>query len=853
MLIHCSNKAYGENISSAIQEAIDKKYKKISLQQFYSSEASTPEARNEEEKQFKEKAGENRTITVSSVFGRGTDIKPTHEKGLYVIDTFVDTQPYSAEDLERAKRQKIGRGARGEQEGVTRLIVRRSEFLDVYNIKDMRNIPSTTEGLDKAISELNNKRNQIRTQERESRESFDDIKQEIYEKFFKFIEVINASYASETAKQAIRTQLFSHWNLFLRSIDDEWENVQHEIALKGNYSKQIEKIAELVCTKWTELIKDQGSLVKEIGSWQKFQKITSLSLPQDLNIEAKNLNNKIFSRHKALFPYYVKRQERYGTLDNTLTADKVYCDLNSSSDALEKTVQEKRKTTTQSYINTKHNWLNHPTQKYLLGKKFELANKPAEVKKIMDALLYLRYKAYRENNGIGYAKLSNECRRFTEQIIWSGESTYKEDIAKAYNDHFTILTKARGSHEARKQNYLGIIMAESSSLLPDETNNLKTNKFDDWRGNMLSQAKTWLSQYQDKWMTRSWVSNDRKVVANALYQALDKAEDPKVILQAIATARKTLLRDDKEYNRSLDSSINGRLYQYLNELENKVQAAMTPQQLDENVDIMFKNMSVVLASFDARYPETGLGTYIENINGLTSYNEKYQCLITCFKNISTLMDKGRIHSKEWQLLRTHSQYLQGRMDNYLLQCKESRSVKEQPSVRVYHALSGVAHVFFQHIMHLRHDVKLSIPWTKFTYKGEKFTYKGENVNFKREDTIITNNAFFLKVNQEATYVKLLSSLEACIIEKLPEKREVKFTEIALGKSSHYISHEKNRPTGFKLKVSMTINEVEVAIELDLNMHTGSLHTEMKLLQILDEQVDLNQNKKPGSGLDFCPF
>ena len=43
-------------------------------------------------------------ITISSVFDRGTDIIHGDDSHLYVMQTYVDTQPYSNEDLERSKK-----------------------------------------------------------------------------------------------------------------------------------------------------------------------------------------------------------------------------------------------------------------------------------------------------------------------------------------------------------------------------------------------------------------------------------------------------------------------------------------------------------------------------------------------------------------------------------------------------------------------------------------------------------------------------------------------------------------------------------------------------------------------------
>src|SRR5690606_41731032 len=62
----------------------------------------------------------------------------------------------------RSKQQKIGRSGRAGQHGFTRLIVRRSEFSDIYTPEQMRKIPETIEGLDQAIYELNRVRNEKR-------------------------------------------------------------------------------------------------------------------------------------------------------------------------------------------------------------------------------------------------------------------------------------------------------------------------------------------------------------------------------------------------------------------------------------------------------------------------------------------------------------------------------------------------------------------------------------------------------------------------------------------------------------------------------------------------------------------
>ena len=762
---------------------------------------------------------------------------------MYTIDTFVDTDPYSSEDLERSKRQKIGRSGRAGQEGFTRLIVRRSEFSDIYTPAQMRKIPETIEGLDQAIAELNRVRNEKRVVEREMRESFDDVKDIIYQEFFKFIQVINSA-SDDIPKKAIRDKLTKQWNLILSRIDDRWEELQHDPDLKGDRVKQLEVIAKFACEQWNELAKDKGSLRADINSWAEYNKLTTLKLPEIKPLDSMDLVETIRSRKEHLQRFYVKRSQQYGKVDPTVSDAAVYSDFmaNSKFRTTQDVANNARTEATHAYILNKAIWLSSEAHQELLRGKFNIAqNKTSadNVKAIMGALLYLRYKAYRDGNPVAYARLSNECRTFEQQMIWSKDDKLAIAVAQAQQEHFNALTHHLGNHESQKMKYLSILMAEGRKLMPEKTSEWKKDGFATWwkgsdpksgirQPGIKTQAEEWLNAYKDKWWTRGFVSSDRKRVVTDLLAKLKDDQSPQDILSAIAEARMELLDKDITKSRTLKSSVQGRLYQFLNELELKVQAAMSPGELDDHTKDALNNVK----NFLQKAVSLGVKTKeMQEIIGVLEHTtkspqEKYKALSVFFNNISSMEKPKGIKVDNWEAFQAYCEQTKLQMVRYFSQCDKNSSFNEQRSIQVYQAASEAAAAHFQRMMDWDVSTKLNLP------ANGKFNYRDRSVTFVNSDSSLLNKGInsplFLKVNQADTYRELLFSLEKSIVENSPGDTQVKFQTITLGKSDRY------EDEGFKLSIEMIIDGVPAQIDYEINMNTGEMYSNDQALQELNK-------------------
>lgn len=837
ILIHCADKEHGEKIYEALQKAINKNPQKYqpkyqALQQFYSSEKATPEIRNQEEQTIKGKAGENGVITISTVFGRGTDIKPKHANGLYTIDTFVDTSPYSSEDLERSKRQKIGRSGRAGQTGSTRLIIRRSEFSDIYTPKQMRKIPETIEGIDQAISELNQVRNEKRMVERQFRESFDDVKDIIYKEFFKYIQAINST-DKEVPKNEIRDKLTKQWNLILSCIDERWAELQHDPNLQGNMVRQVEEIAEFACKQWNELATENGALQTDLKAWAEYKNL-AIELPEIKSLESSKLIETISAKKPHLEQFYVKKSQQYNKTDPSVSEAAVYSDFMSSSPCsimANKVVHEKIQAT-KADISSAAEILTTQANQKTLKNKFTIikANFTDEnVQQIIGALLYLRYKAYRDGNPVAYASLSDKCLGFEKKILWSKDAGWINAITQAQQKHFNALTHHHGEHENQKGKYLSVIMSEGRKLFPEQTTQWKKADFNAWwepkdaAPSIKAQAVNWLTNYKDKWWTRGYVSSDRKAVATTLLENLQKENQrPEQILEHIAEARQQLLKDDATHSRSLKSSIQGRLYQYLNELELKIQAAMTPAELDANTNKTFDNVKLILKQ------AVILGIKSKELMGIVDILDKkipsqdqYRALSILFNNVSFMIKPKEIKNDNWDAFKSYCQQTKLQLVHYFDQCDENSSFNEKRSIQVYQAVSEAAAAHFQRVMNGNALPKLNLP------ANNEFTYQDKSINFEISDTTLVQSTLFLKVNQADTYTELLHSLERTIVEHSPNSTQVQFEKITLDKSDHYPQE------GFKLSVDMIIDGVTARMDYHINSNTGEMYCNDQFLQTLN--------------------
>ena len=865
MLILCADKSQGEQINQALQRALDANPGKFAgkyeaIQQYYSSEQSTPDARNKEERDYKERAGLAGMITISTVFDRGTDIKTDHSRGLYTIQTYVDTEPYSAEDLERSKRQKIGRSGRAGQIGFTRLIAKRSEFTGVYQPKQLRNIPQSVEGLDKAIRDLNTWRNKTRANERAVRESFDDVKDIIFQQFSDFINVVNET-DEKIPKQLICDKLLTQWNLALKRIDDRWEQLQHDVQFDAD--KKLTVFTEFACDEWNDLAK-KGGVLEDVLILSSVKTM----LPEQRHLVAEEVVGAIRKKHPALPKHYIKEMQLHEPCEPTISADTVYCDLMATdSDALRIALQHQLKKARSNAVSEYFDEIvnKYTTQAYnkKLQGKFNLSDAlPAHerVKQALGALYYLRYKAMRDGNLLAYASLSQECKAFVDKMQWAQNSLYTEEISQeqqalingiidAQQAHFSALTNHRGSHEARKGDYLRLIMAEWQQSLPAATAEWKQASFTKWwKGReglpgQKEQVANWLTNYRDKWWSRGWVSSDRKqIVTDLLSQLANPDMSPSDILAMISAARKQILADDVKYKRRVSAGVSGRLFQFLNEIETRVLAASDAVTLDNNVKHEFADIKTMLSQFASRLKlPDDVAAAIESIDidGLIvdeaiqvdQVARQYKQISALFNYIPTLVDpEARFEDKDMDNCVRYCQEKQTQLVSYFSQCDQLKVINEPRSVQVYRAASEAGACFINQVVWRDASVALNLP--------DEFNYQDALIKFKVPDpSAVKDNPFFKQINNEKSYVELLSAIEKTMVEHATDSPLIKFTQLTLLKNNCF------GEDGFKLKVTLLLDGVETAVNYHFNLNTGAVYCDNQTLSHLDEPLksepDLN--------------
>lgn len=868
VLIHCADEIQGRKICHELDKAIranpkpyQGKFKGIDegIQQYYSSEKLTAQLRNKEENEYKTKAGEHGMITISTVFDRGTDIKPTHERGLYTVQTSVDTEPYSVEDLERSKRQKIGRAGRAGQIGFTRLIVCRSQFADCYDVKQLRNIPQTVEAVDDAIRALNTVRNKPRVTDRMLRESFDDVKEIVFQQFNQFIQLVNKNTKdAPDAGQAIRTQLLQHWNLLLGCIDDHWEQLQHD---GGSHNENLNAIAEFACREWNELAKAGGILKTELTNWAKRHELT-ISLPPMQELTPEKVIKQVTARYPMLQRHYIKDTQLRSRVDPTASADAAYCnciamDTKDRRDRLQATVDAAKTKVMGELLQRHSEYLSTQARRSQLHGKFNLQNahdNPGKVEQIMGALLYLRYKAFRDGNSLAHAALGKNCREFVKKITWSGDTDLIKALTKAQQAHFVALTNHQGKFEEQKSRYLNLMMSEWRKDLPQQTDEWKrdANTFATWwngpKGHvrsdeaMKTQAVKWLTNYQGKW----WgVSRDRKNVANKLLQKLEQDNaSPEHILVYISLARNQLLADDAKHKRSVADGTQGRLYQFLNDLETRLLAASPAATLDDDVKRKFSDIQIVLERFrnlpqfkDLNSALTKVISAIQVHNA--SVQDQYRVISAFFRNMELMAyNDKRFEQGDGCSLLTYCQQQQVQLVSYFAQCDKYSAINQKGSAPVYRAASAAVFNVIQNVLITEpQSKKLELP-------ADKMAYRDYQVNFENQSPIIDNKKYslFRKFNTTERYKELLFAIEKSIVERSPGDTRVKFVSITLDNSTHF-----QPDPAFSLNVAMTINGQYTSVKYDINLKTGVIYCDNASLTNLDN----SHEKEPHLG-DVSP-
>lgn len=806
VLILCKSKKEGEAIGRALREVLGKppyKDKHAAIEEYYSSDKTTDELRNAQETAVKEKAGQDGVITISTVLGRGTDIEPTHPKGLYTVVTSVDTAPYSAEDLLRARRQRIGRSGRAGNLGYTRLIVKRGEF-SMYSPRQLRRLAATAQDLDRATHDLNQLRSRQRAAQRQTRESFDDVKDIIFKQFRIFLETVNQSEAT-VPKVDMRQELARSWSTFLREMDENWETIQGRSA-----QEPIQAMAEFAATKWGE---QKGILLKLIEPWCTRY---AVSVPDPASLSAKDILGIVQTKHPSLFKHYVKSTQLERI--RPISAAAAYCDVWGPEAAAVMDVKKVAVEACQFDLDKIATVLNSPAYRKKLPITLRLDGKKgaAQTKQVMGALLYLRYKALREGNILGFARLTREYRSIVYRISRSANQDFIKGIAQAQEEHLVALISRRGAFEMTKGRYLRYLMKEWQAISPNETNTWKKTSWEDTSKLFSQQASSLLSRYKDKRLARTWVSADRKQVVAILLRELGTKQSPEDVLQVISKARRSILMDDAKLGRSMMASVHGRLASILNHIETRVLAVADKDILLQDFERQFEDMSNILHRFQL----CGIGFADDVLGHLTvlgskdsSKEERYKAALTFMSNIHNQVarDPSLLKDKNWRALYEYCEDQEVSLKQYVA---TATAIQQDPAVTFTQARLEAVSATRQVTAVVQ---QLRMQSGKYTLPKEKFMYGNYLVDFASRDIVLDRqNKQFSQMNTQEAYTQILGAVEAHVVEYTPGDVKVKFTSVILD-GSRYPKRD-----GFTLHVEMEVNGRPVKVDYQFDIKSGQV-------------------------------
>lgn len=270
------------------------------------------------EDQVVSRAGNAGMITISTtMLGRGTDFKPVwkkktdpgshdhsqvlpHPTGLTVIQTYVDS--------ERSTGQIIGRAGRQGQPGEAIMIVNAEEFSGVTQKNKV-----TERKLPTLIKTLRNRHNEKFKQQRQYRERFSDVRNQVFEQFLTLIDTVIESDLENKAQ--MRKNLLQSWEHYLNGLDKKWT----DIALQKD-SPQLEEcvkqIAEYACSQWGRFVDKAAAELQE----------GPLKLSDNLRLDKDRIFNNVFT--PATKPQNKNENiEATLPLPEALNHDQIYLDM----------------------------------------------------------------------------------------------------------------------------------------------------------------------------------------------------------------------------------------------------------------------------------------------------------------------------------------------------------------------------------------------------------------------------------------------------------------------------------------------------------------------------------------------
>ncbi len=609
VLVNVRTEAQGQAIARALEEKLEiKKYRYLKkrlhikgIQQFYASTHPDETTRLEEAKEARKLAGKSGIITFSTVMGRGTDIEPTNKKGLYVIQTSIDTKP-NAEGLDRATRQVLGRAARQGHYGTTRFVVKRSEFSEAYSEKSrqqLRQLPQTMPALKQAVLKLGVIRFRAQQSARGVRNRQDNLQYQFtaqYEQYAPFIQQLPE--ASQTAIKATFSE-------FLDEFAQQWPEVPNEDSLA--------RFRENINTVW----QTTETTIRSFFT----NSTASSALPQPLLFEkttAITLNPQSQKPSKAA-------RSTQGTSPvkpiDTITA---IFQVNPKAISLSTALKE----------------INAIARAYprLNLETLTEQNHEARLPDLLQYLLQIRYRQFMRGNFKGDSTV-NEHLKALYHLLLSTNFTTQE----VHSRHYQLVCDAKHASVQKQSHYLLSFMNFIHEQRFEETQTWLKGQSQP----SLARFTDALKHYQHRWWTRAYVSEDRKKVVDTLLKTLEEnASTSEERLNAIRAARQTLLKDDRTHKRAITAGTRGRLFQFLNNLRDYVEATheintatLFGQHIEEITTVLETGFSPRLRNnnpFNIRQLISDLKSDVksdaEKYRALTSFNTKIKNKLAAHKS-----------------------------------------------------------------------------------------------------------------------------------------------------------------------------------------------------------------------------
>ena len=477
---------------------------------------------------------------------------------------------------------------------------------------------------------------------------------------------------------------------------------------------------------------------------------------------------------------------------------------------------------------------------------------------LMSNLLYLRYQSYRNGYSLPHAKLKARIQEFIKTIRESQNPDLIAAIAAAQQEHFAKLTDHWTSHEFQKGSYLRKLMSEwrTSSHKEPQLQWKKSDFFNTWwngdeedvtnvglRKTMQSQAIDWLRNYKNKWWKRGWVSSDRKKVATAAILQLEKLDrkntTPAQILKIINEARQHILQNDIQDKRTIGSGTQGRLYQFLNDLETRVFAASSPAAMDEHIQHEFNEIQMVLAAFKKRkiYSEdiTKVLNHLKpeelNAANCQSIVDQYKVISEFFMRIQTNLHPETLDDENLSALYAYCQQKQAHLVHYFAQCDQLSAINQQRSIQVFRAMSAAASTIVNQWLVDEPATKTKENGILYENKVIPFHNQLDNADLKRFPPVFIKTASsFLFFNKQSTLnIEKIHKMGNDLITKMaqdirvqnPKKPiNIEFTSLELKPFAE--DPTKNKLRCLELTVALLVDGVDTKASYIIKLETGTL-------------------------------